>query len=126
MGSGGITFTFVTPPRLVVGWGAATDDRLVNEALRLGQRPLVVAGRSLEASGTLDQILVNLEQAGLTPTKHGGVPPEPTVDALQEAMDAAEAAQADSVIAIGGGSVLDVGKGAAALTGTGAPARDYF
>jgi alcohol dehydrogenase class IV len=48
------------------------------------------------------------------------------VDALQEAMDAAERAGADSVIAVGGGSVLDVAKGAAALAGTGVTARDYF
>jgi alcohol dehydrogenase class IV len=33
---------------------------------------------------------------------------------------------ADSVIAVGGGSVLDIGKGAAALAGTGVTARDYF
>jgi alcohol dehydrogenase class IV len=126
MSFGGIHFTFATPPRLVVGWGAATDERLVNEALRLGRRPLIVAGRSLRASGTLDQILVNLEQAGLEPTTHEGVPPEPTVNALQEAMDAADSAGVDSVIAVGGGSVLDVAKGAAALAGTGVTARDYF
>src|SRR5207248_4219007 len=61
---------------------------------------------------------------GLAPLLHEGVPPEPDLAALQACMDTA--AEADSVIGIGGGSVLDVAKGAAALAGTGATARDYF
>lgn len=116
-------FTFVTPGRVVVEWGAATNGRLADEAKRLGTRPLVVAGASLRQSGRLDAILATLHAAGLSPTVHIGVPPEPDLDALQAAMDAAEGA--DSVIAIGGGSVLDVAKGAAALAGTGHSARDY-
>lgn len=117
-------FTFAAPPRLVIGWGAATDGRLAEEAARLGKRPLVVCGRSLRVNGTLETILTQLTEAGLSPTVHEGVPPEPDLDALQACMDSAE--NADSVIAIGGGSVLDVAKGAAALAGTGASARDYF
>jgi Alcohol dehydrogenase, class IV len=117
-------FTFVTPPRLVVGWGAATDTRLAQEAARLGRRPLVVAADSARRSGALDAMLGVLRAGGLEPAVHTGVPPEPTVDDLQQAMDAAR--DADSVIAVGGGSALDIGKGAAALAGTGVTARDYF
>jgi alcohol dehydrogenase len=119
------TFTFVTPPRVVVGWGAATDERLAAEAKRLGTRPLIVAGKSLRASGALTAILANLERAGLTPTMHEGVPPEPDLDALQAAMDAARAANADSILAMGGGSALDVAKGAA-LAPLNATAADLF
>jgi alcohol dehydrogenase class IV len=126
MSSENLAFTFVTPPRLVVGWGAATDDRLVSEVKRLGKRPLLVAGKSLRKSGALDTILANLAKAGIEAITHEGVPPEPDITALQIAMEAVEAAQADMVIAIGGGSVLDVGKAAAALAGTGYTARDYF
>lgn len=119
-------FTFVTPPRLVVGWGAAADGTLAREAARLGsRRPLLVTGRSLRASGALDGILPSLSAAGLTPAVHEGVPPEPDVDALQAAMDAVTAANADAVIAVGGGSALDVGKGAAALAAHGPSAREF-
>ena len=116
-------FTFVTPGRVVVEWGGAVAGRLAEEAARLGQRPLVVAGSSLQKSGKLDAILATLYAVGLSPIVHTGVSPEPDLDALQAAMNAAEGA--DSVIAIGGGSVLDVAKGAAALAGTGHSARDY-
>ena len=116
-------FTFFTPGRVVMQWGGATNGHLAEEAKRLGKHPLVVAGTSLAKSGKLDAILATLHQAGLSPTVHTGVAPEPDLDELQAAMNATEGA--DSVIAIGGGSVLDVAKGAAALAGTGADARAY-
>ena len=118
-----MAFTFTTPGRVVQEWGGVTGGRLAEEAKRFGSRPLVVAGASLQKSGRLDAILATLHAAGLSPTVHTGVPAEPDLDALQSAMNAAE--DADSVIAIGGGSVLDVAKGAAALAGTGHSARDY-
>ncbi len=116
-------FTFVTPGRVIMEWGGATNGHLADEAKRLGKRPLVVAGSSLAKSGRLDAILATLHAVGLSPTVHTGVPPEPDLDALQAAMNAA--GDADSVIAIGGGSVLDVAKGAAALVGSGHDARAY-
>jgi alcohol dehydrogenase class IV len=121
-----LSFTFTAPTRIVVEWGAATNGRLAQEAARLGKRPLVVAGKSLQASGTLDTILTGLRAAGLFPSVHTGIPPEPDLTALQACREAVLAADADSVIAIGGGSVLDVAKGAAALAGTGHTAQEYF
>jgi alcohol dehydrogenase class IV len=121
-----LIFTFVTPPRLVVGWGAATDARLVAEARRLGRKPFLVCGKSLRAGGALTTILANLKDAGLKATTHEGVPPEPEVEDVQAAIVAAEASGCDSVIAIGGGSALDVAKAAAALAGKGHTAREYF
>jgi alcohol dehydrogenase class IV len=115
-------FTFQSPPKLIFGWGAAAQ--LPAEAAGLGRRPLVVTGRSLRSTGALDRILAGLQAAGLEPVVHEGVPPEPDLAALQQAMDAA--GDADCVIGIGGGSVLDVAKGAAALAGTGASAAEFF
>jgi alcohol dehydrogenase class IV len=121
-----MAFTFTAPTRIVVEWGASVSGRLADESARLGKRPLVVAGKSLQASGTLDTILATLRAAGLTPTVHTGVPPEPDLTALQACRDAVLSAEADCVIAIGGGSVLDVAKGAAALVGTPYSVQEYF
>lgn len=115
-------FSVTTPPKILFGWGAI--EALPQEAAALGRRPLVVTGRSLRAAGALEPILESLRAAGLDPRLHEGVPPEPGLDDLQRAMEAAAAA--DSVVGIGGGSVLDIAKGAAALAGAGASARDYF
>ena len=119
-----LSFTFVTPPRIVVGWGAATDDRLAREAIHLGTRPLLVAGGSLRTSGALERIVENLRKAGATATVYDGVPPEPDLDTVERCR--AATAGHDSVIAIGGGSVLDVAKCAAALSGAEGSVRDYF
>jgi alcohol dehydrogenase class IV len=115
-------FTTTTPEKIIFGWGAI--EQLPGEAARLGSRPLLVTGRSLRASGALERILASLATAGLEPAVYEGVPPEPGIEALQACMDAV--GEADTVIAVGGGSVLDVAKGAAALAGTGAGVREYF
>ena len=110
------TFTFVTPGKVVCGAGAATDGRLAQEAALLGAKPLLVCGKSLQASGMLDKILATLPNARV----HLGVPPEPTLADCVAAQQAALGC--DSILAIGGGSVLDVAK-AAALPGS---VYDYF
>jgi alcohol dehydrogenase class IV len=110
-------FTFSTPPTLRFGWGEAAA--LPEEAARLGRRPLVVTGRALRASGRLEPLLAGLRDAGLEPQLAEGVPPEPTLAELQRVMDRCVDAEADLVIAVGGGSVLDIAKGAAALAGVG-------
>ena len=114
------SFTFVTPGKVLVGWGAATDGRLATQAALLGKTPLLVCGNSLRVSGLLDAIVPTLEKAGLTVTLHVGVPPEPTLADCTRAMAAAQGC--DSILAIGGGSALDVAK-AAALDGS---IEDYF
>ncbi|WP_395094761.1 iron-containing alcohol dehydrogenase family protein [Armatimonas sp.] len=110
------TFTFITPGKVLCASGAATDGRLASEAALLGMKPLLVCGKSLEASGMLAKILATLPNAKV----HLGVPPEPSLADCAAAQAAAHGC--DSVIAIGGGSVLDVAK-AAALPST---IYDYF
>jgi alcohol dehydrogenase class IV len=118
------SFSYTAPGEIRFGWGAAAA--LPEEAARWGQRPLMVTGTALRRTGRLEPLLEGLRAAGLEPAVHEGVPPEPTLAALQLAMDVCAAAGADSVIAIGGGSVLDVGKGAAALAGAGVTAVEFF
>ena len=110
------TFTFLTPGKVLCAAGAATDGRLASEAALLGIKPLLVCGKSLEASGMLAKILATLPHAKV----HSGVPPEPSLSDCAAAQQAAQGC--DAILAIGGGSVLDVAK-AAALPGS---IYDYF
>jgi alcohol dehydrogenase class IV len=117
-------FVYAAPGEIRFGWGEVRA--LPEAAARLGRRPLVVTGSSFRRTGRLDPLLSRLRVAGLEPAVHEGVPAEPTLDVLQQAMESCEAAEADMVIAIGGGSVLDIGKSAAALAGAGGSAAEFF
>ncbi len=121
-----LSFAFNAPPRIVMEWGGATNGTLASEAKTLGVRPLVVAGRSLQANGTLDAIVDSLRDAGLSPALHIGVPPEPDLADVKAAVSVLASSGCDSVLAIGGGSVLDVAKAAGALSPFGLNVRDVF
>src|SRR5207247_1849973 len=101
-------FVYAAPGEIRFGWGEAAA--LPAAAARFGRRPLLVTGSALRRSGRLAPLVESLRSVGVQPALHEGVPPEPTLEALQRAMDACVAAGADSVIALGGGSVLDIGK----------------
>jgi alcohol dehydrogenase class IV len=120
----GHNFVYAAPGEIRFGWGEAVS--LPEHAARLGRRPLIVTGSSLRRTGRLEPLVESLTAAGLQPTVHAGVPAEPTLADLQHAMDACVAADADLVIAIGGGSAMDIGKAAAALAGAGPPASEFF
>ncbi|MGC4045261.1 MAG: iron-containing alcohol dehydrogenase [Armatimonas sp.] len=102
-------FTFLTPSRMHCGPGSATDGTLATEARKQGKRPLIVHGGSLRRSGALEAILATLPEA----TTYEVPSREPTVEDADAAMAAAKEANADMILAIGGGSALDVGKTAA-------------
>lgn len=114
-------FTFLTPSRLHCAPGSATDGTLATEARKQGKRPLIVHGGSLRKSGVLDTILATLPEAAT----HEAPSREPTLADADAAMQAARDANADSILAIGGGSALDVGK-TAALAPLNRTAREFL
>src|SRR5258708_939319 len=118
------SFVYAAPGEIRFGWGEAVA--LPAMASRLCRRPLLVTGSALRRTGRLEALIESLAAAGLGPALHEGVPPEPTLAALQLAMDACVDAEADAVIAIGGGSVLDIGKAVAALSGNKKTAAEFF
>src|SRR5690242_3316573 len=120
----GRAFVFAAPAEIRFGWGEAGT--LPEQAARFGARPLLVTGSALRRTGRLEPQVEQLRSAGLRPAVHEGVPPEPKLADLQQAMEACAAAEADLVIAIGGGSVLDIAKATAALAGAGPSAAEFF
>lgn len=114
-------FTFLTPSRLHCAPGSATDGTLATEARKQGKRPLLIHGGSLRKSGVLDTILATLPEAAT----HEVPSREPTLADADAAMQAARDANADSILAIGGGSALDIGK-TAALAPLNRTAREFL
>lgn len=97
---------------------------LTDELKQLGvQRPFIVTDRGVVAAGLLDRVREALgrQPAGL----YDGTPANPTETAAEEALTAYRTADADGVIALGGGSAMDLGKALALLATHAPPLRQY-
>jgi alcohol dehydrogenase class IV len=113
-------FEFATAGRIVFGEGSVHG--VAREAARLGNRALVVTGRSGQRAARL---CAELTAAGLDVTTFaaGG---EPTVDLVRQGHGAGWDHQADLVIGYGGGGAIDAGKAIAALLTNGGDVLDYL
>uniref|UniRef100_A0A7V4DED0 Iron-containing alcohol dehydrogenase n=1 Tax=Candidatus Caldatribacterium californiense TaxID=1454726 RepID=A0A7V4DED0_9BACT len=119
------SFVFRLPQEIYFGPG---EGRRVGEHLgRFGKRPLVVVGqRFARESGILEDVLGSLARHGLEAVVFSGVPPEPTLEVVDEGIRMAREARCDSVVALGGGSVLDCGKAIAGVLPNGESVVPYF
>lgn len=103
----------LTLPRLVFGSGSIAS--LTAELALLGvNRPLLVSDRGLEKAGIVAQLLAVLPPGTAC---FLDVPENPTAAGADAALACYRQAQADCVVALGGGSVLDTAKLVAALAG---------
>jgi alcohol dehydrogenase class IV len=113
-----IQYDFLSPQRIVFGWGRRREVGTL--ARTLGQRVFVVPGsRTLETNGTIGELVEHLKASGLQVEPVGGISREPDttdVDRAVAQLREFHAGSGDLVLAIGGGSALDLGKAAAALS----------
>ncbi len=70
----------------------------------------VVTDKGIRAVGLTDLVLAQIESAGVRYTVFDEVPVEPTYQQAQALVDQCDQAQADLIIAVGGGSVMDAAK----------------
>ena len=102
-------FTYCNPTRLHFGTGAM--EHLRGELENYGPNVLLVyGGGSIKRNGIYDQVVAVLAAAEKRMSEVTGVMPNPTVEKLIEGVEAARAAQADLILAVGGGSVIDYAK----------------
>lgn len=110
-------YSFLAPRQIVFGWGRRAE--LGALATGIGSRALVVSGsRTLERSGTIDQLVGLLDAAGLAVLGFPVESREPEVrdvDHLTGLFRSLNPTSDDVVVAIGGGSTIDLAKAAAAL-----------
>jgi alcohol dehydrogenase class IV len=104
-------FEFATAQRILFGRGRAKE--LPSLAAALGGRAALVTGAARRHADRVPAVC-ELPVAG-----------EPTFDGVRAMADAARAARADVVVAIGGGSALDAGKALAMLLTNGGDPLDY-
>ena len=106
-------FTYSMPTRVICGRDCVFNR---GEALaELGRSALIVTGKSSAKNGALADVLSALEKNGQTATVFDRVTPNPTVACVREGVALLQAAGADFVVAIGGGSPMDAAKAIATL-----------
>jgi alcohol dehydrogenase class IV len=91
--------------------GAGSSSRLGELASQLSCRSIfLVTDKGVEQAGLLGPALAGLAAAGVAVTVYSDVIADPPAAVVQAAVDAAQAAGADGVIGLGGGSSMDVAK----------------
>ena len=96
----------LTGPGCLGQTGAATAELGVNHAL-------VVTATPLRESGAVDEATAVLNAAGIATTIFDEINAEPTTDDVEAAVATYEAAGANGVVGLGGGSALDTAKAVA-------------
>ena len=100
-------FVCKAPKEVYAGQGALTQlPALVKGAARAA----VFSDKGIEKAGLLAKPLQLLKEAGVCCTLLTELPPEPTYQQAQAVVDAFRRAEAEVIIAIGGGSVMDTAK----------------
>lgn len=113
------------PRRICFGRGQINN--IVERCRELGhQRLFVVSDPGVRNAGLLEPTLGLLEKAGLLSGTYDRIAPEPLLEQIDELGCVLRESQADSVLALGGGSVMDATKVAAVLAKHSGSARDYL
>ncbi len=104
---------FHLPTELLLGDGVVIKN--ADKLARLGQRALIVAGRSADKNGALSDVCAALDEKGVAHARVMGPKPNPDLPDVQRIVDAGRDFKADFIVAIGGGSPIDASKVSAAL-----------
>ena len=93
-------------------FGPGARKELPGVVARLGfTKALVVTDKGLMKFGVAKMVLDVLDEANIPYAVYDDVKPNPTVTNVKMGVEALKAAQADFIVAIGGGSAMDTAKG---------------
>ena len=93
-------------------FGPGARKELPGVVKRLGfKKALVVTDKGLMQFGVAKMVLDVMDEAGIAYEIFDDVKPNPTVTNVKNGIDACKKAQADFIVAIGGGSSMDTAKG---------------
>lgn len=118
------TYSFCVPGTVISGAGCVLK---IGELLRKEnvERVLLVSDRGLERSGLVARVQSEIESAGIGSASYLDVEANPSVETVEAAVSAYQAAQAQAVVAVGGGSPMDVSKALSILVRYGGDIRQY-
>jgi alcohol dehydrogenase class IV len=122
--SGEKPFEFRVPSTIHVGIGCY--ERVAAEAARVGGGAvLVITDANVRTTPLAGKVIEQLTSAGLLRGVFNDIPGEPTTTEVQKGVAALKGANANTVVAIGGGSVIDTGKSVAVMATNDGSIVDY-
>jgi alcohol dehydrogenase class IV len=117
-------FTMQLPAQVL--FGAGVRNQVGAQIRRVGgTRALLVTDEFMLSSGPGEEIKGMIEAAGIECSVFADVQPDPTDVNVAAGLEALRAAEADVVVAFGGGSVLDAAKMMTVLAANPGPLREY-
>jgi alcohol dehydrogenase class IV len=117
-------WTFHSAGSLIFGRDSVAQ--LGDVAARLkAKRVFVVTDGVLVRAGIADRVTKPLADAGVTAEVYAGCQPEPPLEVVRQAIDAARAFRPDAVLGLGGGSNMDTAKLVALVLAHGGDPTDY-
>lgn len=116
--------SFIVPTETVYGWGCAAEvgPRAANAGFR---RALLVTDPGVRRAGLTERAEAALRQSEIPCGVFDAVSPNPRDTEAEACLAAIRAADADLLVAIGGGSVIDCAKAAGVLRTNGGRTRDW-
>jgi alcohol dehydrogenase class IV len=117
-------WTFHSAGSLVFGRGAVDQLGDIAKRLKAG-RVLVITDTVLRKTGILDRIHEPLTKAGLIVETFDGCLPEPPIEVIRSATEAAKSFRPDLLVGLGGGSNMDAAKLVSVVLTHGRDATDY-
>jgi alcohol dehydrogenase class IV len=101
------------PTRIIFGESCIKEN---SNLMCIGQKALIVTGRSSKKNGSLGDVISVLKDNGIKYEIFDRVKSNPDLENVSDGADVAREAEADFIIGIGGGSSLDASKSIAVLT----------
>ncbi|MBU0764710.1 MAG: iron-containing alcohol dehydrogenase, partial [Bacteroidetes bacterium] len=102
-------FTVYNPVKIVFGKNVA--QQLGKAVSEYGKNILLIYGSgSIKQNGIYDTVKKQLSSVGARVTEYSGIKPNPVVTDVRKATESGRKANAEVVLAVGGGSVLDSAK----------------
>jgi hypothetical protein len=103
-------FEYKNPTKLI--FGTHQIEKLASELQALDAKKvmLVYGGGSIKKNGTYEEVVAELNNAGIDYVDFSGVEPNPRIETVRRAVKQAREENIDALLAVGGGSVIDCTK----------------